>query len=54
MHGQGLTPQAYHPVADKLTDAELQRLLRGIEQDQDRRLAAYPSHWHFIGDYCRA
>ena len=54
MLGQGLAPQAYHPVAAKLSDAELQRLLRGIEQDHDRRLAAYPSHWHFIGDYCRA
>jgi len=54
MHGQGLTPQAYHPVADKLSDAELQHLLRSIETSHDRRLAAYPSHWHFISDYCRA
>jgi tryptophan 7-halogenase len=54
MLGQGITPEAYHPVVDKLSDEELVRLLKSIENEHDQRLAQFPSHQQFINHYCRS
>ena len=40
MMGQGITPRAYHPVADLMGDAELQQFLENIRQQVERHLKA--------------
>lgn len=54
MLGQGITPQAYHPVVDKLSGDELQRLMNSIEKEHDQYVAQFPSHQQFIDRYCKA
>lgn len=54
MLGQRITPASYHPVVDKLSDDELQRLMSSIEKEQDQYLARFPSHQQFIDHYCKA
>ncbi len=54
MLGQGITPSAYHPVADKLSADELQRLLASIEKEHEQYLARFPRHQQFIDHYCKA
>ena len=54
MLGQGITPQGYHPVVDKLSDDELLRLMNSIEKEHDHSLARFPSHQQFIDHYCKA
>ena len=44
LHGQGLTPQDYHPVADALDAAELDGRLMRIRAGIARRVAAMPAH----------
>jgi tryptophan halogenase len=48
MHGQHITPQRYHPVADILPEAELDRRMREIEQVTARALDSMPDHLSFI------
>ncbi len=54
MLGQGITPQDYHPVVDKLSDDELMRLMNSIEKEHDQYLIRFPSHQQFINHYCSA
>lgn len=54
MLGQGITPQSYHPVVDKLSDDELVRLLNSIEKEHEQYLARFPSHQQFLDHYCKA
>ena len=54
MMGQGIVPQRYHPIAAKLGDAELDRLLSGLRQDVARTVASLPSHTDYIARYCAA
>ncbi|HEY8940804.1 MAG TPA: tryptophan halogenase family protein [Cellvibrio sp.] len=54
MLGQGITPAGYHPVVDKLSDEELQRLMSSIENEHNQYLARFPSHQQFINHYCKA
>ena len=54
MLGQGIRPQAYHPVVDKLSDDELLRLMNGIEKEHNQYVAQFPSHQQFIDHYCKA
>ena len=54
MLGQGITPQGYHPVVDKLSDDELLRLMNSIEKEHDHYLARFPSHQQFIDRYCKS
>jgi len=54
MLGQGIIPNAYHPVVDKLSDEELVRLLASIEKEHDQYLARFPSHQQFLDHYCKA
>lgn len=54
MLGQGITPADYHPVVDKLSDDELQRLINSIESEHNQYLMRFPSHQQFIDHYCKA
>ena len=50
MHGQGLKPRAYHPMADTMSDAELDSRLAQIRQVWQQCLQRMPSHGAFLKD----
>jgi tryptophan halogenase len=52
MMGQGITPQSYHPIAEKLTDAELAKLLATIRETVARTVASLPEHAAYVSRYC--
>ena len=54
MMGQGITPRAWHPVAAKLRDDELDRFLSGIREDVARTVAGLPSHADYVAHHCGA
>ncbi len=52
MMGQGILPKSYHPIAGKLTDDELSRLLGGIRTTVSRTAASLPQHGDYVAQYC--
>ena len=52
MMGQGITPQSYHPVATKLSDAELAHLLAGLRDSVLKTVAGLPDHQAYVAQYC--
>jgi tryptophan halogenase len=54
MLGQGIMPRAHHPIANKLSDAELNALLSGIRDNVARTVRTLPAHQDYIGRYCDA
>ena len=54
MLGQGVEPQGWHPAADALREADLQRFFQDIRTLIGRAVAGMPSHEKFIADNCRA
>jgi tryptophan 7-halogenase len=54
MMGQGIEPQAWHPIAEKLSDDELARLLSTIREDVARTVATLPEHAAYVAQYCGA
>lgn len=48
LHGQGLTPQGYHPLADGLTDRQLDEFLGNIRNIIDRATPHMADHQAFI------
>ena len=52
MMGQGLMPKRYHPIATKLGDAELDRLLGGLREDVARTVGSLPPHADYVARYC--
>ncbi|MCA1197946.1 tryptophan 7-halogenase [Sphingomonas sp. R647] len=54
MLGQGIAPQSWHPIAGKLNDDELDRLLGMIRQDVTRTVAGLPDHAAYVARYCGA
>ena len=52
MMGQGIMPRAYHPVATKLSDSELDHLLKGLRDSVDKTVASLPAHSAYIAQYC--
>ena len=54
MMGQGITPRAHHPVAEKLRDDELAKFLRTIRETVDRTVAGMPAHGDYVARYCGA
>jgi tryptophan halogenase len=52
MMGQGITPQSYHPVAEKLSDEELSRLLATIRDGVARTVKSLPEHAAYVSQYC--
>ncbi|WP_310498530.1 tryptophan 7-halogenase [Sandarakinorhabdus sp.] len=54
MMGQGIIPRAYHPVATKLSDQELDQLLAGLRDNVARTVASLPEHHAYVARYCGA
>jgi tryptophan halogenase len=54
LYGQGLIPRSYHPVANALSEDELQLALARIGTAIRRRVDSLPSHADFIEGCCAA
>lgn len=54
MMGQGISPRSYHPIATKLTDAEVEKLLGTIRSNVARTVASLPDHHAYVANYCGA
>ena len=54
MMGQGIVPRSYHPVATKLSEAELASLLTGLREAAAKTVASLPEHHAYIAHYCGA
>jgi tryptophan halogenase len=54
MMGQGLMPRSHHPVAGKLTDEELAKLLSVLRDQVARTAATLPPHGDYVARYCGA
>ncbi len=54
MLGQGIMPRAYHPIANKLSDEELEKLLVGLRDSVTNTVAGLPNHRDYVVRYCAA
>ena len=54
MMGQGIEPQSYHPIATKLRDDELEKLLATIRGQVSETVAKLPEHHAYVARYCGA
>jgi tryptophan halogenase len=54
MMGQGIMPEAYHPIATKLSDAEMNKLLSTIRDNVARTVEGLPEHPAYVARYCGA
>jgi tryptophan halogenase len=54
MMGQGIVPQGHHPIAGKLSDGELDRLLSMIRRQVADTVATMPPHGDYVARYCPA
>lgn len=54
MMGQGITPATRHPIAAKLSDAELDRMLATLRGSVARTVAGLPPHAAYVADLCGA
>ncbi len=52
MMGQGITPRSWHPIAAKLTDEDLARLLATLRDQVTRTVATLPPHADYVARYC--
>jgi tryptophan halogenase len=54
MHGQGLPPRSYHPIADVVEEKHLIHFFDGVRNAIQQCVKAMPTHEEFIGANCRA
>ena len=54
MMGQGIMPRSYHPIAAKLSDAEMTKLLSTIRDNVAQTVAGLPDHAAYVARYCGA
>ena len=54
MMGQGIVPEGHHPIAGKLSDGELDRLLSMIRRQVADTVATMPPHGDYVARYCPA
>lgn len=54
MMGQGIMPRSYHPIATKLSDAEVTKLLSTIRDNVARTVEGLPDHQAYVVRYCGA
>ena len=52
MMGQGIMPESYHPIAAKLSDEELARLLDGLRESVAKTVAGLPAHDAYVERFC--
>ena len=54
MMGQGIAPQSHHPIAARLGDDELGRMLATLRGNVARTVAGLPEHHAYVAHYCGA
>lgn len=54
MLGQRIEPRAYHPLVDRVPEADIYRFVAGVAQTIDRCVDAMPPHQAFIDRCCAA
>jgi tryptophan halogenase len=54
LYGQGIVPQGHHPLADAMSDDDLQLTLSRIRSAIKQRVDSLPSHDDFIRSCCAA
>jgi len=54
LYGQGIVPEGYHPVADAMSEDDLELTLARIRSMIKQRLTQLPSHKDFIASCCAA
>ena len=54
MMGQGIDPRSWHPIAEKLSDEELARLMTTLREDVTRTVSTLPAHHAYVAQYCGA
>lgn len=54
MLGQRIVPKAYSPLADRLSESEVERFVANVRQTINQCVQAMPKHQAFIERYCRA
>lgn len=54
MHGQRIRPRSYHPLADLLTEEEIQKYLVEVESVINACVKVMPTHAEFIARNCAA
>jgi len=52
LFGQGVSPKAYHRMAELIPDAQLSKALTDLKSSIDRAVAALPDHQTFVEQYC--
>lgn len=52
MLGQGIEPNSYHPIADKMSDDELMYFLNQIQKDVKKVSNQLPPHGDYVRQYC--
>ena len=52
MLGQGILPERHHPVADSMSDAELNDFLERIRTGVEHTVTRLPSHADYLREYC--
>ncbi len=52
MMGQGIMPRGWHPIAAKLRDDELDKLLRTLRDTMRQTVAGLPDHAAYVAQYC--
>jgi tryptophan halogenase len=54
MHGQRIRAQSYHPLADLLSEEEIQNYLEEVEGVIGACVEVMPAHKQFIAENCAA
>jgi tryptophan halogenase len=54
LYGQGIIPQGHHPLADAMSDDDLQLTLARIRSAIRQRVDSLPQHEEFIRSCCAA
>ncbi|MEL6663717.1 MAG: tryptophan halogenase family protein, partial [Pseudomonadota bacterium] len=54
MVGQGVEPEGYHPMANRVSSAQLSEFLGNVQTIIARAEGSLPTHDQFINTYCRA
>ena len=52
--GQGIVPRSYHPIAAKMSAAELTQVLATLRDKVARTVAGLPAHQAYVAHYCGA
>jgi tryptophan halogenase len=53
LFGQGISPRAYHRMAELIPDEQLAKALTDLKGSIDRAVATLPDHQAFVDEYCR-